>query len=212
MCVSGCVPCTGHNCPLFFLSKRKPQEIHCSALPFWGTRFRWLVIYYPRTRRFIIVGLQVQARATRVEAPRSSESGLSPPSAASRPPRPPQWAAPLAKEGSHRLLRPECACLGLTVERARRQRARRDRRVVEPGWSKAAESATFGGGALEHPRQWLGAQWPGFSRWECCTAESRQARPEEAQQPKPGTAEGYILAMLPSKSVTQAWSEACGGV
>ena len=119
---------------------------------------------------------------------------------------------PLAKEGSHRLLRPECACLGLTVERARRQRARRDRRVVESGWSKVAESASFGGGALEHPRQWLGAQWPGFSRWVCCTAQSHQARPEEAQEPKPGTAEGCILAMLLRSSVTQAWSEACGGV
>jgi hypothetical protein len=59
---------------------------------------------------------------------------------------------PLAKEGSHRLLRPECARLGLTVERARRQRTRRDRRVIEPGWSKMVESATFERGRARRAR------------------------------------------------------------
>ena len=33
----------------------------------------------------------------------------------------------------------------------------------------------FGGGSLEHPRQWLGAQWAGLSPWECRAAQSRQA-------------------------------------
>ena len=40
---------------------------------------------------------------------------------------------PLAEEGRQGLLRPERARLGLTVERTRRQRTRRDRCVVEPG-------------------------------------------------------------------------------
>ena len=123
---------------------------------------------------------------------------------------------PLAKESSHRLLWPECARrglgLGLAVERARRQRTRRDRRVIEPGCSRVVESASSERGELEHPRQWLGAQWPGFFCWVSCAAQSRQARPEEAQEPKPATAEGCTVAMLPNSSVTQAWSEACGGV
>ena len=39
----------------------------------------------------------------------------------------------------------------------------------------------FGGGSLEQPRRWLGAQWAGLFPWECGTAQSHQARPEEAQ-------------------------------
>ena len=37
-------------------------------------------------------------------------------------------------------------------------------------------------GKLEHPRQWLGAQWVGLLLG-CRAAHSRQARPEQAQQP-----------------------------
>ena len=45
---------------------------------------------------------------------------------------------------------------------------------------KGGEIGGFGGGLLEHPRQWLGAQWRGLFPWECRAAQSRQARPEEA--------------------------------
>jgi len=46
-----------------------------------------------------------------------------------------------------------------------------------------------GGGALEQPRQWTGRPvgrplYP----WECRAAQSRQARPEEAQEPSWGDA------------------------
>ena len=30
----------------------------------------------------------------------------------------------------------------------------------------------FGGGFLEHPWRWVGAQWPGLSPWECRIAQS----------------------------------------
>ena len=43
-----------------------------------------------------------------------------------------------------------------------------------------------GGGSLEQPRQWLGACEPASS-WECRAAQSRQARPEEAQEPSRGS-------------------------
>ena len=42
----------------------------------------------------------------------------------------------------------------------------------------------FGGGWLEQPRQWRGAQWPAPSPWECRAAQIRQARPEEAKAPR----------------------------
>ena len=48
----------------------------------------------------------------------------------------------------------------------------------------------FGDGWLEHLRQWLGTQWAGLSPWECRAAQSRQARPEEAQEPGWGAAKG----------------------
>ena len=35
--------------------------------------------------------------------------------------------------------------------------------MVEGG----GEVGGFGGGWLEHPRQWLGARWAGLSLWEC---------------------------------------------
>ena len=49
----------------------------------------------------------------------------------------------------------------------------------------------FRGGSLEHPRQWLGAQWVGRILG-VRVAQSRQARPEEAQEPSWGTAKGAI--------------------
>ena len=54
-----------------------------------------------------------------------------------------------------------------------------------------------GGGDLEHPRQWLGAQWPSLSPWAHCAVQSRQARPEQAQEPSSGTGKWGRLTMLP---------------
>ena len=46
---------------------------------------------------------------------------------------------------------------------------------------------------FEHPRLlWLGALLRGLSLWECRAAQSRQARPEEAQEPSSGPAEGAL--------------------
>ena len=45
----------------------------------------------------------------------------------------------------------------------------------------------FGGGWLEHPKPWLGTQWPGLSLRMSRAARSRQARPEEAREPTSGT-------------------------
>ena len=56
--------------------------------------------------------------------------------------------------------------------------------------AKGSAIGGFGGGWLEHPRQRLGAQWPGLLPWECRAAQSRQARLEEAQESSSGTAEG----------------------
>ena len=56
-----------------------------------------------------------------------------------------------------------------------------------PGWSEAVESATL----EEHPRQWLGTQWPGLSLGvPSRPEESRQTRPEEVQEPSAGTGKG----------------------
>ena len=55
----------------------------------------------------------------------------------------------------------------------------------------------FGGGQLEHPRRWPGANWRGLFPWECRAAQSRQAPPEEAQQPSWGAAKGGTLTTLP---------------
>ena len=57
---------------------------------------------------------------------------------------------------------------------------------------KRSEIGGFGGGYLEHPRQWLGAQWASLLPWECRAAQSHQARPEEAQEPSWGTAKGVL--------------------
>ena len=50
----------------------------------------------------------------------------------------------------------------------------------------------FGGGSLEHRRQWLGAQWAGFSPWARRASQSCQARPFEAQEPSSGVARGAL--------------------
>ena len=54
-----------------------------------------------------------------------------------------------------------------------------------------------GGGALEQPRQWT-ARPVGqpLYPWECRAALSRQARPEEAQEPSWGDAKATTLTML----------------
>ena len=48
---------------------------------------------------------------------------------------------------------------------------------------------------MEHPRRWLGGQWPGLSPWECRAARSRQARPGEAQEPTSGTAKEVVRGL-----------------
>eukprot|EP00964_Phaeocystis_antarctica_P013141 scaffold7206_cov57-Phaeocystis_antarctica.AAC.2 len=60
-----------------------------------------------------------------------------------------------------------------------------------PAWSKAVTSA-----ALEAARSSnRGSGWAPrgpASSWECRAAQSRQARPEEAQEPSWGTAKGAL--------------------
>ena len=41
-----------------------------------------------------------------------------------------------------------------------------------PGAHRDSGVGNFGGGRLEHPRQWLGAQWPSLPPWECRAAQS----------------------------------------
>ena len=67
------------------------------------------------------------------------------------------------------------------------------------GQSKAVKTGDFGGGWLEHLRPWLGrpVAWP-LPR-ECRAARSRQARPEEAQEPSLGQRQGDTQAMLPHR-------------
>ena len=57
------------------------------------------------------------------------------------------------------------------------------------------EISGFGGGWLEHPRRWRSAQWRGLFPWEPLAAQSRQARPEEAQELTSGTAKGGALTV-----------------
>ena len=58
---------------------------------------------------------------------------------------------------------------------------------------KGGKIGGFSGGSLEHPRQWLGAPWAGLFPWECPAAQSRQARPEEAQELSWRAAKGGTL-------------------
>ena len=60
--------------------------------------------------------------------------------------------------------------------------------VVDGGGVGGGDIGGFGGGSLEHPRQWPGAQQVGLHPWERRAARSRQVRPEEAQDPISGTA------------------------
>ena len=61
-----------------------------------------------------------------------------------------------------------------------------------PPGGRGGRTGGFGSGWLEHPRQWLGALVAGPLPWECRTAQSRQARPGEAQEPSSGAARGLI--------------------
>ena len=54
----------------------------------------------------------------------------------------------------------------------------------------------FGGGWLEHPGPWVGAQWAGLP-WERRASQSCQARPEEAREPTSGTAKGSLWPCCP---------------
>ena len=62
-----------------------------------------------------------------------------------------------------------------------------------------------GGGELEHPRQWLGAQWAGLSPWECPTASSRQGRPCEGAGAELGPSQDCRLTTLPHMAGSQTW-------
>eukprot|EP00964_Phaeocystis_antarctica_P138478 scaffold103143_cov42-Phaeocystis_antarctica.AAC.2 len=73
----------------------------------------------------------------------------------------------------------------------------------------------FGGGSLEHPRQWLGAQWMGLSPWASRAARSRTNRgsPVEAQEPSRGAAKvahfGHAAPQLcPREEEALCWREA----
>ena len=58
-----------------------------------------------------------------------------------------------------------------------------------PGWSEAVESAALeAAGSSTRGSGWASSGLA--SSWECQAAQSRQACPEEAQQPSWGTAEG----------------------
>ena len=61
--------------------------------------------------------------------------------------------------------------------------------------TNGGEIGGCGGGSLEHPRQWLGAQWAAPSTpGSAATAQGRQARPEkEGEQ---GRWQGGTLTML----------------
>ena len=64
----------------------------------------------------------------------------------------------------------------------------------------------FGGGWLEHLRQWLGAQWPGLSPWLSRAARSRQGRRGEAQEPSSALPRGYLDPAAPQRRRgTRAW-------
>eukprot|EP00964_Phaeocystis_antarctica_P117172 scaffold81004_cov59-Phaeocystis_antarctica.AAC.1 len=67
--------------------------------------------------------------------------------------------------------------------------------MARPGWSKAVKLA-----ALEAASSSTrGSGWAASGlacSWECRAAQSRQARPEEAQEPSWGTATGATLSML----------------
>eukprot|EP00964_Phaeocystis_antarctica_P063357 scaffold38022_cov48-Phaeocystis_antarctica.AAC.3 len=48
---------------------------------------------------------------------------------------------------------------------------------------KGGDIGDFGGGSLEHPKQWLCAQWAGLALGVPSCAQSHEARPEEVQEP-----------------------------
>ena len=96
---------------------------------------------------------------------------------------------------------------GATRRRKQRQSARGEARVAVRAARAAAQVARQGvvraymatgggigcfGGGLKHPRRRLGTQWHGLSPWVSRAAQSRQARPEEVQEPCWGAAQGAL--------------------
>ncbi len=71
------------------------------------------------------------------------------------------------------------------------------------------ESATLEAARSRHPRQWLGAQWPGLPLLECRVAQSCQARPERAQAPSSGTAGGHRLSVLAGVGLGAPYPPSC---
>ena len=57
---------------------------------------------------------------------------------------------------------------------------------------KGGEMGGFGGGGLEWPGQWPGAQWADLSPWESRAVQGREARPEEAREPSWDDAQGAL--------------------
>ena len=61
---------------------------------------------------------------------------------------------------------------------------------------KGGEISDFGGGSLEPPRRWRGAQWPGPHSGSAELPQSRPARAEEVQELSWGVAKGGTLTMF----------------
>ena len=104
---------------------------------------------------------------------------------------------------------------GATRRRQQRQSARGEARVAVRAARAAAQVARqgvvraymakgggiggFGGGWLKHLRRRLGAQWPGLLPCVSRAAQSRQARPEEVQEPCWGAAQAGTSTLLPCR-------------
>ena len=72
-----------------------------------------------------------------------------------------------------------CAVRGAGGERA----AVVTRRWISWWWSKAGRIGGFGGGWLEHPRPWQGAQWAGRFPSGCLAADGVPGRPSATKPP-----------------------------
>ena len=140
-------------------------------------------------------------RHNRVEAPRLLRPSQAPRPPAAPPPRLPRLpAAPPARSPARppRLtLTQSTPCgRGPGVPWARRGVVAARERLevaaqVPPEWSKAVKSAALEAASAST----RGSGWApsgSASPWECRAARSRQARPEEAQEPSWGAAKGLL--------------------
>ena len=96
-----------------------------------------------------------------------------------------------------------CACVCVVCVHAApaprgKSRSRAARAADRPEWTNAVKGRLWrrlARAAEEERRAWLGSKGQG-PPWECRAAQSRQVRPEEAQEPSWGTAQGGSLTML----------------